>query len=199
MATQPPPRHINVFNTIWRDWIYFFWEKSEKSGWQYLGSFDPTVPEELTGIPTTAVQVRVILNAVSFSVNSSGMTIELGDSTSGIGSGYSTSGISLGINLDGFGNVGTDVRKLLDGRYVINPTNHGAGISWYGEVTFSKKDNTANNDWAGSGILATDTAVGTGAENVTSGLITVPGALNKVKMTVSAGVFSTGTVDVWYQ
>jgi len=168
-------------------------------GWTYLGSFDPTVPEEITGIPTTAVSVKVIFDGLSLSVANSGMVVELGDSTSGIGNGYATTGLSAAINIDGAGNVSTDVRRLIDGRYTFHPANFGATILWYGELKFSKKLSGADNDWVGSSVLVNNDTTNTGSVNVSSGIITVPGALNKVKLTVSSGVIDAGTVYVWYQ
>lgn len=202
MATQPPPRHINIFNTIWRDWIYFFWEKSEKSGWQYLGSFDPTTPEEITGIPTTAVSVKVIVVGLSVDVTNTGINIDLGDSTSGIANGYATTGSTSVVNTDQAADQSSaDSRLLTNGKFPLVTLNYANTVEFSGATVFNKMDDTSDNTWIGTGLTHSDQSSAPAPSVLHSaGVVDVPGVLNKVKLTATGGnAIDAGTAYVWYQ
>lgn len=172
---------------------------SNGNSWLYLGSIDPTVPEELTTIPSTATAVRVMMEDLSHDTANTAGHIELGDSTSGISNGYATTGLGNAVNLDGTANAATDVQHRTDGKHPIISPNFGTGAVFHGTVTFYKKDNTTNNQWFGTGILFSDATSFTGNTFNSGSIITVPGTLAKIKLTATGGAWDAGTAHIWWQ
>jgi hypothetical protein len=135
---------------------------------------------DFTGIPATANRLTFIFNSVS-SNGTSHFLLQLG-SGSVASSGYVSSGEYAAI-------AATSTAGFL-------LVNHGASEANNGIYTFTR---ISSNIWVGSGMVRPSSGGGTGG--VGSGVKTLSGALDRIRLTAVNGsdTFNAGSVNIFYE
>lgn len=140
---------------------------------------------DFTGIPSWVKRITVFFNNVSTS-GSSNLLIQLG-AGSITNTGYNSIGATIS-------NAGAGAAASTTG-FAFSNGNIVAGSGCYGSATFSVQ---ASNIWAGQGMLA-DT--GRGFIQCTSGSVTLPGTLDRIRLTTVNGTdtFDSGSINIVYE
>ena len=140
---------------------------------------------DFTGIPSTVKRVTVMFNGVSTN-GTSVMLVQAGTSAGIVSSGYlSHSGYIQG------GAVGSNT--ATSGLCIVSGT---ATDLLYGPLTLAT---TGANTWMASGALFRDS--GTDYSIISTGVVTLSGTLDRVRITSSNGTdtFDAGSINIMYE
>ena len=142
---------------------------------------------DFTGIPSWVRRVTVMFNGVSTNTTS-GFLVQVGAGS------VSTAGYA-GATMSIEGTNATTTTTGSAGFLVLRATIGAAAAVVTGHLVLT---NVSGNIWVGSGIMTrTDNGVG----SMCSGNITLAGALDRVRITTSAGtdVFDAGSINILFE
>lgn len=160
--------------------------------WTYtaqVATTSGTAVELSAAIPSSAVEIELIVNAISTNANDTGAILQLGDS-----GGYETSGYESIAGVIGATAAGE--QGFSDGISLCRDVNQDAALTLTGTVVLTRWD-SAEHLWIARGTLV----VGNDDLVIISGSKTLTAALDRLRLTTSAGTatFDAGEARVRYR
>jgi hypothetical protein len=136
----------------------------------------------ITGIPSWAKRVTFTLNGV-VNADNNYMAVQLGSGT------LQTTGYSGSMSV----NTSTVVNAIANIATYFYIANQVTGTTMNGTLTFV---NVGSNTWILSGLAATTS----GRINMSSGIVTLSGALDRISLfCTTSGAFSAGSINILYE